>query len=100
MAEIPETNLSWIAVAQDMGHQRSRLDYLRRWGVLRHHILYGWGVEGVRSSEVSRVVRSAHAKRAMAANMALLRAKSITVLEGILSLYVQRNSLIQMLNYI
>ena len=68
-----------------MGNKCYPLDYERHWEILKSSLLIGWGIEGVRKSNTENVVSIATARRQqLAGNMALLRAKSMVVLEELL----------------
>lgn len=86
IADIPAYGIPWKAIARDMGDKRFPLDYERHWDNLKHVLLFGWGIEGVKKNDTQFVVKAATAKRQqMLGNLALSRAKSMVVLEELLA---------------
>lgn len=57
-------NLPWTAIADDLGNQRTPLDYLRHWPNLRRSLLITWGEGGIRKQDVSIAVKVAVEKKA------------------------------------
>lgn len=86
VADIPAYGLPWKAIAKDLGDKRFPLDYERHWDHLKHVLLFGFGIEGVKRNDAQHVVKTAIAKRQqMIGSLALSRAKSMVVLEELIA---------------
>jgi len=63
ISDIPLKNLPWTAIAQDLGNERTPLDYLRHWPNLRRSLLLSWGESGVRKADAPLAVHTTVEKK-------------------------------------